>query len=255
MIQRIKLNNRNDEATVDESFVYHSKELAGVNEQYHLFLRDKVIPLQGGDSALELGVGKGLWTQILSQRYKKLDIVDLHSDLLDIALVNCKSNLCQITTHEGMIEEFIVKAQLNHDRWQHVYMTFLLEHLKNPIETLKQVSKLIQKNGLLFIAVPNAESIHRVIALRGGIISNTEELSQNDKKVGHLRVYNKKLLREHVLSGGYQIISEDYYGFKPLNLKQMEEFEPQIIEAFCRSGDLAPDYSAYISIIAQPKKV
>lgn len=252
MIQKNKSYNTSDSAKVEESYIYHSKELAGVNEQYHIFLRDRVIPTEGGDSALELGCGKGLWTQLLSQRYKKLDIVDFSSDLLEMALVNCNTNFCQITTHQGMIEDFIKKSQYNQDRWQHVYMTFLLEHLQNPIETLNQVADLIQTKGILFIAVPNAESIHRIIALRAGIISNTEELSINDKKVGHRRVYTLNLLREHILSAGYQIISEDFFGLKPLDLKQMENLKSEIVQAFCRSGDLAPNYSAYLSIKARP---
>jgi len=54
---------------------YGTEELAGANEQYHLFLRDETIPEEGGASALEIGCGKGLWSQVLARRYEALENV------------------------------------------------------------------------------------------------------------------------------------------------------------------------------------
>src|SRR5262245_53315999 len=61
---------------------YHSESLAGANEQFHIQLRDNVIPAGGGESALELGCGRGLWTQVLCDRYERLDVVDGSAELL-----------------------------------------------------------------------------------------------------------------------------------------------------------------------------
>ena len=43
------------------SKVYHSEQLGGVNEKYHLYLRDQLIPAEGGTSHERLGIGLRQW--------------------------------------------------------------------------------------------------------------------------------------------------------------------------------------------------
>ena len=252
------MSQKKESGEIDEIYnlrtisgVYYSEELSGVNEQYHIYLRDHLIPKEGGDSALELGCGKGLWTQTLCERYKEIDIVDISPELLEMVITNCTHHKCKITSHMGKIEDFVKNPNLDR-KWKHIYMTFILEHLEFPVDTLKDIAKLMQKDGCLFIAVPNADSVHRVIALRAGLIDTAEELSANDKIVGHRRVYTRNLLVEHVTSAGFDIISESNIGLKPLRLNQMKELKPEIIDGFCASGDLVPNNAAYIAITATP---
>lgn len=172
---------------------YHSEELAGANEEYHRFLRDSLIPAAGGVSALELGCGRGLWTSVLSTWYRRLDVVDGSVELLE-EVVRSSPGPAEVVPHLALVEDFLRDAT---EKWQHVYMTFLLEHVQDPVAVLRLVRTRIEDDGLLFLAVPNAESVHRMLAFRAGLITAPDQLSENDFRVGHRRVYTRGLLREH----------------------------------------------------------
>lgn len=228
--------------------MYHSESLAGANEQYHIELRDSVIPAGGGDSALELGCGKGLWTRVLCQRYERLDVVDGSAELLADVARSCAGR-ARLTTHTALAEDFLLAAS---ETWQHIYMTFLLEHVEEPVELLRLARSRLAENGRLFVAVPNADSVHRILALRAGLIASTTELSENDLRVGHRRVYTQALLREQLSRAGLRITLETPVGLKPLTLKQLEGLPDRVIAALCASGDLVPANSAYLVAEAAP---
>lgn len=224
---------------------YNDEALAGINELYHIFLRDSIIPEYGGRSALELGCGKGLWTKLLCERYDSVDVVDGADALLKQVTsrnINCKAKL---TGHLALVENF--KPDLG-EKWEHIYMTFLLEHLLDPVSVLKKIKNYLHKDGRIFLAVPNANSVHRVVAFRMGLIKNISELSDNDKRVGHRRVYTVELLRSQVNKAGLKIVREKLVGLKPLSLKQMMDLSQEVIWAFCMSGDLAGNNAAYLAI-------
>jgi 2-polyprenyl-3-methyl-5-hydroxy-6-metoxy-1,4-benzoquinol methylase len=228
--------------------VYHSESLAGPNEQYHIYLRDAIIPSKGGHSALELGCGKGLWTTALCTLYDRLDVVDGSLELLADIARRCTQR-ASLTTHVALAEEFLLACS---STWQHIYMTFLLEHIEDPVSVLRIAHARLEQDGMLFVAVPNADSVHRVLALRAGLIRSTSELSDKDVLVGHRRVYTRDLLREHLREADFQIVEERPIGLKPLTLKQLEVLPSSVIAALCASGDLVPDNAAYLTAVARP---
>ena len=229
--------------------VYHSEELAGANEQYHLYLRDAVIPQTGGRTALEIGCGKGLWTVVLAQLYDTLDIVDGSEQLLAGVVAACAGRRAQITTHVALAEEFL---SAGHKSWQHIYMTFLLEHVEDPFELLRRAGRRLERDGRLFVCVPNCLSVHRLVAYRAGLIRTPDELSDNDRRVGHRRVYSEDLLRRHLEEAELRILDMRGIGLKVASLAQMADWSPDVIDAFADSGDLAPGHAAYIAATAVP---
>jgi SAM-dependent methyltransferase len=227
---------------------YRNQDLLGLNELYHVAMRDHMIAPEGGDSALEIGCGAGSWTRVLCMRYPQVDVVDGSSQLLEqVALVNAGTPAA-LTTHHALIEDFEPAM----DRaWQHIYMTFLLEHLVDPVAALRQIGQWLTPSGILYVAVPNADSLHRVLAFRMGLIPSTDELSASDHRVGHRRVYTRALLRDHLQQAGYKIAKELSIGLKPFTLKQMEHLPANVGRALVASGDLTPDHAAYLGIQAQ----
>ena len=225
--------------------IYGSEALAGANEQYHLYLRDLVIPGEGGRSALELGCGKGLWTDALCDRYDAVDVVEASDELRAQVVARCRGRRAKLTPHAGLVEDF---APAEGQTWQHVYMTFLLEHLADPVAALRRISHWLDEDGSLFLAVPNANSVHRVIAARMGLIRTVDELSDNDKRVGHRRVYTPELLRSQVEQAGLAVAEARPIGLKVVSLKQMAGWSAAMVQGFCASGDLAPANPAYIAM-------
>jgi SAM-dependent methyltransferase len=227
---------------------YHHKDLLGLNDLYHVAMRDEMIPPDGGRSALEVGCGSGSWTRILCQRYEYVDVVDGSQQLLDHVVTENADGSAALVTHHAIIEDF---APVPGQTWQHIYMTFILEHLTNPVSVLREIARWLRPGGKLIVAVPNADSLHRVLACRMGLIQRTDELSANDRRVGHQRVYTLSLLKNHLRQAGFEAVSERSIGLKPLTLKQMEHLPPEVGHALAASGDLVPEFAAYIGIQAE----
>jgi 2-polyprenyl-3-methyl-5-hydroxy-6-metoxy-1,4-benzoquinol methylase len=226
---------------------YRNQDLLGLNELYHLAMRDQMIAPGGGDSALEIGCGAGSWTRVLCMRYTQVDVVDGSSQLLEQVASENAGAPATLTTHHALIEDF----ERAPDRvWQHIYMTFLLEHLVDPVSVLRQIGQWLTPGGMLCVAVPNADSLHRVLAFRMGLIQSTDELSANDHRVGHRRVYTRSLLRDHLQQAGYKITKELSIGLKPFTLMQMEHLPADVGKALAASGDLVPDHGAYLGVQA-----
>lgn len=228
--------------------LYQHESLAGINEALHVAVRDAVIPAAGGESALEIGCGAGLWTTVLCQKYPQVDVVDASPLLLNHVKGLCAHSPATLDCHEAMIEAF---RPPEGKKWFHIYLTFLIEHLVDPISVLKMIKPWLLPDGAIFVAVPNANSFHRELAVRMGMLQSVHELSDNDKRLGHRRVYTMDLLTDHVVKAGYVVQEQYYVGFKPLSLAQMQDYPPDLIKALCGGGDLAGKHAAYIGAKAR----
>ena len=221
---------------------YHSAEATEAVDHFHLYLRDITIPKDGGRSALELGCGSGRWTRLLCERYQEVDVVDAAGELVEEVVRAFEDKGAVIHGHVNLIEEFLESPDRT---WQHVYLTMLLEHVEDPIDILAKAKKACDPDGSIFVAVPNASSIHRVVAKRAGLIREIDELSKSDLKVGHRRVYNLDLLKQHLTESGFSISEVIPVGLKPITHQQMQVLPDPVLWALCQSGDLVPENPAY----------
>ena len=83
-----------------------------------------------------------------------------------------------------------------------------------------------------------------------GMIESIDELSENDRLVGHRRIYTPGLLRSQLTEAGFTIADLKTLCLKPLSLSQMEGWSTELARAFCESADLTPGHGAYIIAIA-----
>ena len=221
---------------------YHSAEAKEAVDHFHLYLRDVTIPKDGGRSALELGCGSGRWTGVLCERYQEVDVVDAAAGLVEEIVSAFKDKGAVIHGHVNLIEDFLKSPGRT---WQHVYLTMLLEHVEDPIDILDKARKACDPDGSIFVAVPNASSIHRVVAKRAGLIREIDELSKSDLQVGHRRVYTLDLLKYHLIQAGFSISEVIPVGLKPITHQQMQILPDSVLWALCHSGDLVPENPAY----------
>lgn len=227
---------------------YHSREASEGIDDYHLYLRDVTIPEEGGDSALELGCGSGRWTGVLCERYQQVHVVDASQALVGQLRTRLGEMQTRLTSDVSLIEDFLKR---NQRKWEHVYLSMLLEHVVDPVDILRGVGKALASEGLAFIVVPNATSVHRVLAHRAGLIETVDQLSQSDVKVGHRRVYTLDLLREHVRKAGLEIVEILPVGLKPVTHAQLKILPKPVITALCQSADIAPEHPAYYVLKAR----
>lgn len=89
-------------------------------------------------------------------------------------------------------------------KYDFVTIMGVLEHVDSPYKFLEEYKDAKR----IFLTVPNAQSIHRFLGKRMGLIKSLDELGPQDLAIGHQRIYDQESLRS---------LLEDFaskYGFK-----------------------------------------
>jgi 2-polyprenyl-3-methyl-5-hydroxy-6-metoxy-1,4-benzoquinol methylase len=178
-------------------------------------------------SILVLGYGDGELLNGIIDRYKDVTLVEGSKNLVEVARNRFK-NYAELTIINQYFEEF----ELEKDRKVNAILAnHVLEHLDDPISLLRHSKSWLKHEGIALFTVPNASSLHRRIGAELNILTSMYDLSDQDKVVGHKRVYNIKQLREDLKSGGFDIISEGGFNLKLVSQKQMTEWSQDLHNA------------------------
>ena len=132
-----------------------------------------------GPRGLELGPAEGEMTQFLIDDFEQLTVVDGASSLL--AKIPMRENLEKV---HSLFEEFVPTVQFNS-----IIMEHILEHVDEPVLLLERVKQWLAPGGKIFVGVPNGNSIHRLVAVKMGLLEDKCQLNSRDIALGHRRVY------------------------------------------------------------------
>lgn len=199
---------------------------------------------------LEIGVGSGDVTLMLRSKFHSVTCVDSSKENCDRvkALVESQ-NTGEVAIITGRIED----ADLPHLHYHHIILFNMLEHLEAPVAILKQLRKHLAVNGVIHIMVPLANSIHRWLGVKMGIICDVKDLAESDIKFGHYRVYTPGLLNEQIeLSGLRSTYTLPFY-LKPLPTAILTPLPAELHQALFELGQQFPQFASYIYIEAIPE--
>ncbi|CAM8460163.1 BioC, biotin biosynthesis protein BioC [Candidatus Methylopumilus universalis] len=162
-----------------------NKEYSGKNElfliennlrNYNLFIYREIFKnYKANSSVLEFGAGIGTLAKFWSKKNKP--------DCLEIDIA-----LGQILKKRGFNNYLSIKSIKK--TYDFIYSSNVLEHIKNDLEALNQLNKLLSKKGLLILYVPAFKLLY----------------SDLDRTVGHYRRYEKKELIQKLYASNYKII-------------------------------------------------
>jgi 2-polyprenyl-3-methyl-5-hydroxy-6-metoxy-1,4-benzoquinol methylase len=217
-------------------------------------MRDLMIrvfkPFIHGGHALELGSEIGYMSERLSPLVDTLDIVDGSQEFLDQVR---KRHLPNAHYFCSLFEEY--RTETVYDL---VIGSHILEHLKDVQLVVTMVKRVLAPSGLFLVTVPNARAMSRQLARHMGILEDLYELTPNDIRGGHRRVYDRVTLIRDLELGGFEIIAQGGILFKPLADFQMDKLldlgilGPEQTEGLFRLGHEYPDLCADIFAIARP---
>jgi len=239
---------------IDLNAVVDTYDIDNVYENYKrvefLTKLEKYVNLSNS-SILELGSATGRFTLMLSKIAREVVAVDGSSRFIDIAkkTVGKAEN---VTFLESYFED------IHLDRtFECLIMHHILEHVSDPKLILARVKKFLGPNGIIAVSVPNAHSLSRQLAVRMGLLGSLYELTPNDLRHGHMRVYDWDMMQEQIVSAGFEIIGRHGLSFKLFSDKQNVEMlhtgiigEPQI-KGLWKIGDEYAKLSGAIMIVAK----
>jgi 2-polyprenyl-3-methyl-5-hydroxy-6-metoxy-1,4-benzoquinol methylase len=199
-----------------------------------------------GRSCLELGPADGRMTEMLLGAFEQVCSVDGSSAYVD-GLVERYGARPGFSAHHALFEDFVPDR-----RFDTVVCTHVLEHLADPVAVLSRVRDWVAESGRLLLLVPNSRSLHRLAAVHMGLLSAPDELNELDRRLGHRRVYDLPLLREHATNAGWTVEATAGVFLKPLANGQIEEwFTPAMCDAFAALAADFPEHSAEVLAICR----
>lgn len=219
--------------------LYHTK----INEsmiKYCLEIFKKHI---SGKNILEMGPAEGIMTEYLYNIPLKLTIVDG----AEVFCKNLKKKYPKAKVINSLFEDF-----QSNEKFDNIILGHVLEHVDEPVKTLKSIKNLLSKDGKILAAVPNANSIHRQAAVKMGILKSTNSMSELDIHHGHKRVYSIDEFKNDFIKAGLKIEKFGGYWLKPISNKQIEDtWTSEMIKAFMELGEEYPEIAAEIYVIAK----
>lgn len=140
-----------------------------------------------------------------------------------------------------------------------VILAGLLHEVESPSIMLESVHRIINEDSILHINVPNAHSLHRIIALHAGIIENICDLSDFNKRFQQNTVFHPDQIKLLLEENGFQVLDYGTIFVKPFTHSQMQKLidlkvlDDVVIEGLYNATKSLPDLGCEIYINAQRK--
>lgn len=198
-----------------------------------------------------LEVGCGMYPLFFNfNDYEELTIVEPSRRFIDYAM-NDKRYTSQIKIKEGFLEKVAGELQGNFD---YIIVASLLHEVENPIQLLHALADVCSSNTVIHVNVPNAFSLHRILALQMGMISDIHEKSGMQKRMQQNSTFDLASLTSLVNENGFDVIEAGTFFPKFFSHQQMQEMmdngiiNEKILDGMYRMEKYLPEYGSEIYI-------
>lgn len=190
-----------------------------------------------GGSLLELGIGHGYASAMLSEKFSRHLIIEGSSEIIR-QFKDKQDGIEGMEIIHGFFEEFETN-----ERFDVIVMGFVLEHVDDDDRVFGHISGFLKPGGRIFVAVPNGQALHRRFALNAGMIKDYFELGEGDVAMGHKRVFTVETLRALVERHGFKISRMEGIYLKPFTTAQIERLDlpRKILNAMMDVGKEYPE--------------
>lgn len=231
-------------------------------EDYQIVYRRKkileILRHYSPQSIIEIGCGMEPLFQYIDFEYQKYVIVEPSKLFYDNAVsladgderIECYHGFFPLS---GVLEDTAV--------FDFVICSSLLHELDEPISFLEGVRGVCKSSSIVHINVPNANSFHRILAMKMKLIENVHEFSERNKLYQQHNVYNLEELARSVEICGFEVQDKGSYFLKPFTHNQMYEMmdkeiiSQQVLDGLYEMTDLLPDLGSEIFVNCKLKVV
>src|SRR5262249_13212189 len=112
-----------------------------------------------------------------------------------------------------------------------VLVSSVLHETTAPAQLLEAVIDLLRRGARILVSVPNAYSLHRLLAVKMGLIPAPDTLTERNRRLGQPVVYGPQSLRALMEAAGFVVQQLDGYLIKPFTNEQMALIESRFGEA------------------------
>lgn len=199
---------------------------------------------------LELGSFKGDFTRRLAPYFD--DITCVEASRLAIEAAQAK-----LGTGVKFIQAVFEDVTLP-ERYDNVILTHVLEHLDDPVATLRRINQeWLSDTGRLFLVCPNANAPSRQIAVKMGLIKNNAAITPAEEAHGHRCTYALDTLERDAAAAGLKVVHRSGIFFKALanfqwdRLLNTDIISPEYLDGCYMLGQQYPDLCASIFLMCE----
>ena len=181
-----------------------------------------VMPLSKNKILLNMGLGNAIIAKKLDSIVKEQIVIEGSDEILKKFKFKSKNT--------NFVKSFFEDYDAD-KKFDIILANHVLEHVENPVAVLINMKNFLNKSGIIFITVPNANSIHRLIGVEMSLLENKYQLNTSDIKGGHQRVYDFKSLTDDIKKAGLTIKDSGGYNLKMISLTQMKDCPQELLDA------------------------
>jgi 2-polyprenyl-3-methyl-5-hydroxy-6-metoxy-1,4-benzoquinol methylase len=246
------MNNQNLDTLTSaygERFKFHDENLVMLGWYARRIIQ--IIESKSLRSVLSLGIGHQVLPKAiidgLGTRLARYTIIEGSRDIIEAF-----RSKVTVPANTELIHSFFEEYRPP-EKFDAIEMGFVLEHVNDPAAIVSQYSQFLAPGGTLFIAVPNAKSLHRLIGHEAGLLDNVFRLSPEDLQLGHQRYFDHTSLCKLVLAAGLKIVNVEGVLLKPLASGQLRSLNlsPTVVEALLKVGVHFPEICNSILVEAR----
>lgn len=165
----------------------------------------------------------------------------------------------EIIVYNAFLENIYEKIKEERKQFDIIVASSLLHEVEDPAKFLESIRELCSKDTVVHMNVPNAVSMHRLIALECGIIADVHEKSKQQIFMQRQRTFDMQQLVEQVENAGFQVQDSGSYFIKPFTHSQMQKcledgiIDERVLEGLEGLTKYFPDAGAEIYVNVKRK--
>lgn len=126
---------------------------------------------------------------------------------------------------EDFIEQAVERQGLASQGYDCILVSGLLHEVADPLSILKAVRTCATPRTRIHVNVPNARSVHRLLAFEMGLIDDIHAHSARQKTLQQHHTFDSQSLRKLVEDAGFMVQEEGSYFIKPFTHDQMQQLQ------------------------------
>ena len=205
------------------------------------------------DNILEIGCGM-LPFFMEFKDYKSMVIAEPSETFANNAQILSKDEDKNIKIICGFFEDQIEKIKELKVNFDYIILSSVLHELDDSQKMLKAILELCSESTVVHVNVPNAYSVHRLIALEAELISDVHQKSKQMEKMQQQRTYDLPLLVDEISRAGFKVVDKGSYFIKPFTHSQMQQcidmgiIDQKVLDGMEKLIKYMPEYGAGIYV-------
>ena len=157
-------------------------DLTIIRSHFFLFLQLITKYYTTGKRLLDVGCGAGFFLKAAEEIGWEAEGVEISPIASDYA-----QNTVKVKVLEGKLEDLYLPAE----KFDLVILIETVEHLMNPLETLKEINRILKKQGILIICTPDYKSLSRLFLGKNWAVLSPEEHFSVFTQIALFRILQK----------------------------------------------------------------